>query len=42
MIDVPFVSYIANTLYITSSKTSRLVRYIEEIKLPDGSKTHLV
>jgi len=42
MIDDQFVSYIVIVLYITTSKASRLVRYIEEIKLPDGSKTHLV
>ena len=42
MMDDPFVSYIASALYITTSKASRLVRYLEEIKLPDGSKAHLV
>jgi len=42
MMDDPFVSYIASALYITTSKASRLVRYLEEIKLPDGSKAQLV
>jgi len=42
MMDDPFVSYIASSLYITTSKASRLVRYLEEIKTPDGSKAHLV
>jgi len=42
MMDDPFVSYIASSLYITTSKASRLVRYLEEINLPDGSKAQLV
>ncbi len=42
MTDDPFVSYIASALYITTSKASRLVSHLEEIKLPDGSKAHLV
>ncbi len=42
MTDDPFVSYIASALYITTSKASRLVSHLEEIKLPDGSKAQLV
>jgi len=36
------ISNIASALYITTSKASRLVSHLEEIKLPDGSKAQLV
>jgi len=42
MMDDPFVSHIASALYITTSKASRLVKYLEEIKHPVNGKIKLV
>ncbi|TET28895.1 MAG: MarR family transcriptional regulator [Candidatus Heimdallarchaeota archaeon] len=40
--DDPFVSYIASVLYITTSKASRIVKYLEEIEHPVKGKIKLV
>ncbi len=42
MTDEPFVSYIASALYITTSKASRLVKHLEEIKHPEKGTVSLV
>ncbi len=42
LMDDPFVSYIASVLYITTSKASRIVKYLEEVKHPVKGKVKLV
>ena len=42
MAEDPFVSYIASMLYITTSKASRIVKYLEEINHPVKGKIKLV
>jgi len=42
MMDDPFVSYIASGLNITTSKASRLIKYLEEIKHPEKGNVKLV
>lgn len=42
MMDDPFVSYIASALYITTSKASRIVKNLEQIKHPVKGKVKLV